>query len=60
MPIEWTEAYIKNKEGVVVINKFPKPPPIKVKPRVYVRSPKTGRRYSSNERFIVDLDENGR
>ncbi len=35
----WTEVLIKNKEGVVVINKFPKPPPIKVQPRVYVRSP---------------------
>ncbi len=54
------EVKIKNKEGVVVVNKFPKPPPIKVKSRVYVRSPKTGRRFSSNERFIVDLDENGR
>ncbi len=33
------EVIINNKEGVVVINKFPKPPPIKVQPRVYVRSP---------------------
>ncbi len=33
------EVKIENKEGVVVINKFPKPFPIKVTPRVYVRSP---------------------
>ncbi len=37
--MSWVLAEIKNKEGVVVINKFPKPPPIKVQPRVYVRSP---------------------
>ncbi len=30
------EVKIKNKEGVVVINKFPKSPPIRTKPRVYV------------------------
>ncbi len=43
------EVKIENEEGVVVIshkidhsvwNKFPKPPPKPVQPRVYVRSPK--------------------
>ncbi len=33
------EVKINNDEGVVVINMFPKPPPIKVQPRVYVWSP---------------------
>ncbi len=34
------EVKITNTEGVVVINKFPKPYPIPVKPRVYVSPPK--------------------
>ncbi len=34
------EVKITNKEGVVVINKFPKPPPIRpMHPRVYVEPP---------------------
>ncbi len=35
----WVYVDIKNKEGVVVMTKFPKPPPISTQPRVYVRPP---------------------